>query len=523
MSQGAQAPATVHEKDQDELVQTHPSGQKDSSLKVEEQRSTVGSSPALTSAAESPPPYQESGSANSKTAPSEKDLLDEHSRRKREREGSLEPSLSRPDTVPGNIETLPTKKNRLQIPEGQPINEDAASASPELESVNPDDHSDSGNKPSEGEKVGHIRKRVEDLTWKEAQKLDESEQNDDSLHPDQDLPKEAKETKDASRKETPDKGPPQATEVGCVKPPAVRTQPTFSSFSSRSSPFSSVPTSSGSRSSSVFSKTALAEGSKSTLDQSPGPAKPSWLVSVGTNLAAPGGGIKPSPLGTTNVSDATEASGSPGESSSSTPVTHSASAFSAKAKPALGFGAFAGASPLSKGSSSPKPVISSSSESQGGDNDEKPAFLDVLAAKSEELAEEVPKKFLESKEGDLTTGEENERTVHSSRAKLYTMAEDQSWKERGTGTIRCNVPKSLISEKKSARLVMRADGVLRVILNVPLFAGMKCELAQDRFVRIVTLEEGKLVHFAIKLGNPGAAAAFYQALQDTIPSAESTK
>lgn len=46
---------------------------------------------------------------------------------------------------------------------------------------------------------------------------------------------------------------------------------------------------------------------------------------------------------------------------------------------------------------------------------------------------------------------------------------------------------------------MRADGVLRVILNVPLFAGMSCELAQDKFVRIVALEEGKLVHFAIKV------------------------
>lgn len=48
-------------------------------------------------------------------------------------------------------------------------------------------------------------------------------------------------------------------------------------------------------------------------------------------------------------------------------------------------------------------------------------------------------------------------------------------------------------------LVMRADGVFRVILNIALFAGMSLELAQDKFVRIVALENGELVHFAIKV------------------------
>lgn len=77
------------------------------------------------------------------------------------------------------------------------------------------------------------------------------------------------------------------------------------------------------------------------------------------------------------------------------------------------------------------------------------------------------------------------------------MAEDQSWKERGTGTLRVNVPKRS-SDKRPARLVMRADGVLRVILNVSLFKGMKCEL-QEKFVRIVAFEDAKPVHYAIKV------------------------
>ena len=46
--------------------------------------------------------------------------------------------------------------------------------------------------------------------------------------------------------------------------------------------------------------------------------------------------------------------------------------------------------------------------------------------------------------------------------------------------------------------VMRADGILRVILNVSLFKGMKCEL-QENFVRIVALDDGRPVHYAIKV------------------------
>lgn len=97
----------------------------------------------------------------------------------------------------------------------------------------------------------------------------------------------------------------------------------------------------------------------------------------------------------------------------------------------------------------------------------------------------------------LKTGEEDEKTVFSARAKLYTTSE-AGWKERGTGTVRCNVPHQN-SGKAGGRLVMRADGVLRVILNVNLFAGMSCDVAQDKFVKLVAVEDGKPVNFAIRV------------------------
>src|SRR3954453_12248494 len=110
----------------------------------------------------------------------------------------------------------------------------------------------------------------------------------------------------------------------------------------------------------------------------------------------------------------------------------------------------------------------------------------------------------------VITGEEDEVTRYSVKAKLYWMDKSQQWKERGVGTLRINFPRD---DRKSPRigsifidskqlnlsrffslifiyhcLVMRADGVLKVILNVALFTGMSVERAQEKFVRLVAYE-----------------------------------
>ena len=48
---------------------------------------------------------------------------------------------------------------------------------------------------------------------------------------------------------------------------------------------------------------------------------------------------------------------------------------------------------------------------------------------------------------------------------------------------------------------MRADGVLKVILNVALFHGMSVERSQERFVRIVAFEGNDQIpaHLAVKV------------------------
>ena len=122
---------------------------------------------------------------------------------------------------------------------------------------------------------------------------------------------------------------------------------------------------------------------------------------------------------------------------------------------------------------------------------------------------EVPKPDVE-----LTTGEEEEETVASARAKLYSLAENQVWKERGTGAIKINVHRP----SASARLVMRLDAVLNLILNVKLFPGMQCHLDQERFLRVVAMESDGLTHFLLKFGNAADAHAFLTHLQEHIPA-----
>lgn len=108
------------------------------------------------------------------------------------------------------------------------------------------------------------------------------------------------------------------------------------------------------------------------------------------------------------------------------------------------------------------------------------------------------------------TGEEDDLTVFQTRAKLYTQDESFAYKERGTGLLKVNVRRSdgegarigtyiwdfILLELKPFHLpVMRAEGVLRLLLNMPLYPGLICELGPDpKFIKVaeITSRERKL-------------------------------
>lgn len=96
----------------------------------------------------------------------------------------------------------------------------------------------------------------------------------------------------------------------------------------------------------------------------------------------------------------------------------------------------------------------------------------------------------------VETGEEEEQTYFSSKAKLFHF-KDKEWKERGVGTFKINVKEggSDENDKVSARMIMRADGVLRVMLNSPIFKGMPVgevdgEEPKTKQLNLASIEDG---------------------------------
>ncbi len=86
--------------------------------------------------------------------------------------------------------------------------------------------------------------------------------------------------------------------------------------------------------------------------------------------------------------------------------------------------------------------------------------------------------------------------MYQTRAKLFMMEGEGAWKERGVGLLKLNRRRD---DGSGARLVMRADGVLRVILNTALYVGMSC-LEDGKHVRMTIFEAGERRFVTIRVG-----------------------
>ncbi|KAL8243746.1 hypothetical protein R6Q59_010004 [Mikania micrantha] len=220
-----------------------------------------------------------------------------------------------------------------------------------------------------------------------------------------------------------------------------------------------------------------------------------------------------------------------------------------------GISSFAGSKSGSNSFGPSKPIGGSKDEEDGGTEDEGDDNGDNDKSKPDKDAPQ-DERFHEQ---DVETGEEEEDTIFACRAKLYHF--EKEWKERGVGTIKINVryvEASLtassdptthadssegsnnvkhsknVSKKKNftgddpeagadddlarmerrARLLMRTDGVHRLILNTPIFKDM--HLGQHdgseptgKTMHFTGMEEGKLKTFQIKIGKEDALKEFY--------------
>ncbi|KAG0286872.1 hypothetical protein BGZ96_009097 [Linnemannia gamsii] len=109
---------------------------------------------------------------------------------------------------------------------------------------------------------------------------------------------------------------------------------------------------------------------------------------------------------------------------------------------------------------------------------------------------------------DVQTGEENEMTIFQTKGKLYADAEkSHTWKERGKGTFKINVGRR---DTKVARLVMRTDGVLRLILNISIFPEMNVTITGDKYICFTGVEEGAPLSFLLKVKDAETAEEVVQ-------------
>ncbi|GAB4850166.1 hypothetical protein Ancab_029461 [Ancistrocladus abbreviatus] len=121
--------------------------------------------------------------------------------------------------------------------------------------------------------------------------------------------------------------------------------------------------------------------------------------------------------------------------------------------------------------------------------------------------------FPSMQEVPMETGEENEETVFTADSVLFEYL-DGGWKERGKGEVKVNVS---IPEKEKARLVMRARGNYRLILNAYIYPDMKLTNMDKRGITFACMNsatDGKkgLSTFALKFKDVSVVEAFSAAV-----------
>ncbi|KMQ47284.1 hypothetical protein HL42_2046 [Trichophyton rubrum] len=188
-----------------------------------------------------------------------------------------------------------------------------------------------------------------------------------------------------------------------------------------------------------------------------------------------------------------------------------ASGFAAAApKPGERLTSFASSKPTNFGSTTKPKAFGSKEEKK--DDDEEEGEDD---GEGDEETGETFQGLEEEKEDtrffkqETETGEEDEETHLSVRGKLFHFTGDEE--EGGAAATK--------PTKRSARFIMRTDGVFRLILNIPLYKGMKVGDAEGKeptgkHVQIAGVEDGRTVPLLLRTSNADAAKDLHAAAQE---------
>jgi len=157
-----------------------------------------------------------------------------------------------------------------------------------------------------------------------------------------------------------------------------------------------------------------------------------------------------------------------------------------------------------------------------GEEDETHVFqtrakLFVLKSKEEITKEQ---ELLNKPEEKIERKEDPEDEVDKKEAKSGSKEEEKKkegprtvnpWRERGVGILRLNKA----TDGSSARLLMRVEGSLKLILNMKLFSQIKPEKAGDKQVRFIGPDHqtNELKTFLVRVAKPEVAAEIMQVIE----------
>lgn len=296
---------------------------------------------------------------------------------------------------------------------------------------------------------------------------------------------------------------PAASESEKPAPPlAKKPQPTFGSFASSSSPFASLKPSAESPLPAPVptakpSPTPLSAAAAEFVPRAPVPAikesqpaaepvkKTQSTFASFTSVSSPFSAVKSSsPFAAASVST------SPfGAAAVANKTAFSGSAFGSYSSTPSGFGSKAAQDVEEAGPSS---------------------FGDKLKETTADDGEEEVKVYMT--EQHVATGEEEEDVVFSTRAKLFVQLDGQ-WRERGVGPLKVLVRQV---DGRGARLVMRADGSHRLILNCPLYVGMTV-MEDGKLLRASVMIEGAIRPITLRVNTAKTVDELSQAIHNHIP------
>ncbi|KAJ5087553.1 hypothetical protein N7456_011169 [Penicillium angulare] len=274
---------------------------------------------------------------------------------------------------------------------------------------------------------------------------------------------------------------------------------------------------------SAFGKAAAASPFASLGSTKDSADKPASASPFASSTLAGFAGSENSPFGTLGASTSSVFKpATTGASSFATPSTTSGfgslgsgfsgvgGGFAAAAKPS-GLTSFASSNaPATLGATKTKAFGAEDSEGDESDNNDDEEETNTFeAAKTDE-------RFYEQ---TIETGEEEEVTVFSCKAKLFGFV-NKEWKERGIGTFKLNATQT-DDGYANGRMIMRADGAMRVMLNSPIFSGMNYgdtdnNAPTTKQILLTGNEEGRRVPMLLRTGSEAMAQELHEHIKGLL-------